>query len=556
MHIDDASLRDFLIDSGILSRRQLAEVGDHAEALYQTLLKRSVVSHDELRRAAAAVLGVPFVVLERETIELEALPFVPEPIARTHSIIAYKRRGPVIEVALLDLDALDEIDFLWHEKDLQILPRLTTIDSIKRSLMLYHKHLKETYGERLRQKGDPDKATDALLAHALIHRASEVYLSPREFLSGQGEILVRYRIEGRLYDAMTLPREASAILSRLKELAHVSLTLSLPQEGSFKVAIEGTDVRVRVSTLLTSLGENVVLHLVPQRPGAERKGFSLHALGFHGGSLERMHQALHKKSGLILVGGLSGKTTLGYTLLDLLATPERVAMSVEENIASHLPHVLQSAARPEIGLDIAGALRAVTKQDPDVVLVDAVRESGAASIAANAAAAGKLVIAIVDAPDAAGAIEKFLSFGVPRSLLARVLRASVGVAVAGRVCHACKEEYKLSRVESEPFEPYADFGNVLASLKEEGMTEADLQWKDLVFARAVGCSECEGGFKGNVGLQEVLLPSLPIQEALKEGGGRDEIAQLARKEGMQTLIEDGLFKSATGLTSISEISIF
>jgi type II secretory ATPase GspE/PulE/Tfp pilus assembly ATPase PilB-like protein len=467
--------------------------------------------------------------------------------------VAFALRGNSVEVAMLDPEALDILQFLQIDKGMRVLPRLTTEDSIKRALLAYHKHLKEKFGGKMKSAGEPGLATDALLAHALLHRASDVHIEPREFLSGQGELLVRYRIEGALYDAMTLPRNAESILSRCKELAGLSLTLMTPQEGSFKVALEnGEEVRVRVSSVPTVQGERMVLHLT--KSGAHmRRGFTLNSLGFHGENLERMHTLLHKRSGLVLISG-TGKTTALYTMLDLLAAPERAIATVEENVAAHMPHVAQTQVQSAVGLDAAAAVRAALRQDVDVIALDVPLNSAAASLALTAASAGKLLFVVTDALSAASAIEAFSVLGVPRSLVAKVLLGSVGFKVVRRVCQACKESYKLSRVESEPFEPFANFGRVLARLKEEGIIPQESQWKDLTFARAVGCSECEGGYKGEVGLQEVAILSVPLKEAVAEGKNTEEIAKVAQDEGVITLAEDGLFKAAQGITSIEEVA--
>ncbi len=560
MQVDDAGLRDFLIDSGALSRRQLDQVGVDEGPLYDALSRRAVISHDELRRAAAGVCGVPFVVLERDDIALEALLYIPEPIARTHNIAGFRLTAGTLEVALLDLDDLDVIEFLEAEKGVRILPRLTNADSLKRALVIYHKHLKETFGDTLRGKSDPANAADALLSHALLHRAGAVHISPREFLSGQGELLVRYRIGGNMFDAMTLPREAGAIVHRFKELANISFTMPAPQEGGFRALLQGEEeVRVRVSTAPSVQGERMVLHLNPQGGAISRKGFTLESLGFHGGSLERMHTVFQKKSGLVLIAGKAGSgpiasvgagiTTTLYTMLDMVASPHTSAATIEEHIGQHLPHIAQTQVRGEVGLTMPAALRALLKQDPHIVMIDSVSEAQTAMLAASAASRGVLVIAGVEAQGSAEAINQFLNFGVPGKLLASVLLASVGVGVARKVCRKCKEEYRLSRAEAEPLGRRANFGRILAMLKEEGAVSNDIHWKDIMFPHAVGCGECEGGYAGMTGLQEVLIPTMGAKDLIKESAFTSP-----NPEDMGlTLAEDGLFKAAQGITSIEEV---
>ena len=506
----------------MLSRSQLANIESEG-SLFDTLARTEALSLDELRRAAAHVLGVPFVMLSRDDVALEALTLIPEPIARIHSVVAYKTRDGAVEVAVLDTDALEHIEFLRTERGFRILPRLTSERSIKQALVVYHKHLKEKFGEKIKGANDPERALEALLAHALLHRASEAHFEPREFLSGQSEVLVRYRIEGTLYEAMTLPREAVAIIAKLKELASLSYTLSTPQEGSFKVVIEGEEVRVRVVALPTLGGERVVLHLVPHN-AARRRGFTLPSLGLHGEALESVHKILHRKSGLITVSG-RGKTTLLYTLLDLLASPSKALFTVEEQIETRLPHITQRSIQREIGLDMPAAVRAVLKQDPDVVMIDSIADQKTAALAQAAAKRGVLVLAGLDTP-VLSEVE-----GPERIPSAEAI---IKVAVVRRACPECHESYKLSRAEMEPFEAAgANFGRVLFALKAEGLAGEDAQFRDVRVARATGCSQCSDGYKGNIGLQEVVV----------EGETR----------GLN-IVEDALFKAAAGLTTIDEVA--
>ena len=524
-----------MLDSRLLDRAQLedfsarAEVSD--EGLYTLLMKEAAVHEDELRRAAAHVLGVPFVLLAHEDIEPEALELVPEPLARTHSLATFARSGPVVDVLLLDLDSLEHIKFLEEEQQLSLVPHLTDRVSFKRALLIYQKRLKEKYGDRLKSVED-ERATDALLSHALLSRAHEIHLEPRLAPGGQ-ELRVRYRTGSMLYDAMSLPKQTANIVGRLKELANLSFTLPVPQEGRFKVMLQnGEHVRVRVATLPAHSGEKITLHLA--REAAGKKGFTLSSLGLHGQGLDDVHDALTKKSGLVLVaaprGG--GKTTTLYTLLDSLASPYLSLASVEEKIEVPLAHVTQTQIKKELGLTYASALRATLRQKPDVVMIGEIASEDVAGLAASAASRGTLVLAGIDASSAKEAIEKMISLGVPERLLNAVLSIVIGQRVVKKVCVKCKEEYTLSRAEAAPLERDADFGRVLASLKAEGVVEESKQWKEMLFTRGIGCSSCEGGYTGLVGLQEVA--------------GKDGEAPLS-------IVEDGLFKAAQGLTSIEEV---
>ena len=550
MQVDEGQLREFLIDSGLMTRGQMADASARAQEedipLYTTLSRGGFLAADELCRALAYASGVSFIQLAHDDISTQALMLIPEPIARTYNIVAFRLSDNTVEVALLDLNDLEQVNFLREKRGLTVVPRLTTAESIKRALHIYQKHLKETFAALLEHSTN---AVDALIHHAILSYASGVHLD----LHDTG-MLVRYRIQGMLHEAMRLPADAAQMLGRLKELAKLSLTLHVPQEGSFKVEVDGGDnVRVRVATAPTASGERMVLHLAPER--LSRNGFTLESLGLHGNALEEAHQLLEHRSGIILVAGRAGagKTTTLYTLLDNLSHREASIATVESEIEHRFPHIAQTQVRPDIGITYASGLRALLKQDPDIVMIADLNDEKAAALAASAASRGVLVLAGVEAASAAEAIEQLRSLSIAPALLAATLRGVIGVEVVQKLCKEEREEYRLSRAEGEPMEARANFGHVLALLKEEGVVDKDKQWKELLFARAVACSKCEGGYIGHVGLQEVLLVSATTKEMLLKGAPAQEIEEAARQEGMTTTIEDGLFKAAQGITSVEEV---
>lgn len=555
MRVDNGALRDFLIGNGLVTRSQLADAlsSGGGEALYDALAARGILSEDDLRRAAAHVAGVAFVVLTPHEIAFETLSLIPEPVARARNIVAYRQEGGAVEVAMLDLADLEAVEFLRAEHGLTVLPRLTTAGSLRQTLRTYQQYLKEQFKALVSAGGH---AVDALIRHALLSRATGVHLDLRE--TG---LLVRYRIQGMLHEAMQLPKEASHLFERFKSLANLSLTLHVPQEGRFKAQLAGGDaVGVRVATAPGASAERMTLHLTPER--SRRQGFTLESLGLHGAALEETYRMLQKHGGLIVVAGEegSGRTTALYTLLDLLGERGSAIVTVEEEIEHALPHAVQIKVRPELGLTWTGALRAALRQDPDIIMIGDISDSEAALMASEAAARGILVLAGIDSASTADALKRLERLGVSGLVLGAVLRGAIGVRVVRKLCKKNKDEYRLSRAESEPLELAkedgrmgANLGRVLAALKEEEVVEKDAQWKELTFARAAGCAECVEGYWGQTGLQEVLPATLPIKELLKEGASIEELEAQARKEGMLTLAEDGLFKAAQGATSVEEV---
>ena len=346
MRIEQKQLKEFILDSGLVSRADLERAQEEATAtkadIGAVLVGKGLITDDEMRRLEAYVLGVPFVELKDEKIPFETLSLIPEPIARNHNIVAFKQTEGGLEVAMLDTEDLEAIDFIRKKTRLRILPRLTDVESIKRALMQYQRSLKAEFGDLIEKEtgslkpiaegGEKEvsesdlkklaedlpvvRIVDALLKHAITQDASDIHIEPQE-----NELLVRYRIDGILHDAMTLPKTAAAsVTARIKVLSSMKLDEKrLPQDGRFKLDADGQKVSFRVSTLPTYFGEKTVMRLL--REGGA--GFTLEGLGFHGDGLEALHEAIKETTGLILTTGPtgSGKTTTLYTVLDLLNTP-------------------------------------------------------------------------------------------------------------------------------------------------------------------------------------------------------------------------------------------
>src|SRR3989344_3935303 len=373
MHIEENQLKEFILDSGLVSREQIEAAAkialERGVSVGGILVNEGKLSEDDLRHIQAYVLGIPFVNLKGEHIDPAVLGLIPEPIARGSNIVAFKTKDDILEVAMLDTDDLAAIDFIKKKTRLKILPRLTDRESMKAALLQYQKTLKAEFGDLIQSDASALVASaggttpsseaelkklaedlpvirivDTLLRHAIIQGASDVHIEPME-----GQVLVRYRIDGILHDAMTLPkRAADSITARIKVLSNLKLDEKrLPQDGRFKVESEGDRVSLRVSILPTFFGEKTVMRLL--REGG--KGFTLEALGFHGENLERLHAATKQTVGMILIVGPtgSGKTTTLYTILDILNTPDVNISTIEDPIEYQMPRVNQTQVRPDIG---------------------------------------------------------------------------------------------------------------------------------------------------------------------------------------------------------------
>jgi len=574
MLINDTQLEKFIIDSGLVPHSELDAARKEAEEshahLGDVLVKRGKISEDDLRRTEAYVLGIPFVNLKNQKVDFSVLTLIPEPIARTHNIVAFKKTDNSLEVAMLDTDDLTAIDFIKKKTGLKILPRLTDDLSIKSALLLYQKSLRAEFGEIIQKESValtalPDSGADAaelkkiaedlpvvrivdtLLKHAVIQNASDIHIEPQE-----GEVSVRYRIDGILRDAMTLPRAAAAgIAARIKVLASLKLDEKrLPQDGRFKVLMEGEKVSLRVSVLPVYFGEKVVMRLLHE--GAS--GFTLEGLGFHGDALEKVHKALRQTTGMLLTTGPtgSGKTTTLYTMIDILNTPEVNISTVEDPIEYQIGRVNQTQVKPEIGLTFAHGLRTLVRQDPDIIMVGEIRDNETASLAINAALTGHLVLSTLHTNSAAGAVPRLLDMKVEPFLLVSTINLVIAQRLVRKLSEN-KEKYFLTKAGIAALGKSIDLDKTLAALIENHIIANGTHWEKVPFYKQRQSPDSPDGYEGRIGIYEVMTVSPAIRDLVMRGATTSDLEKQARAEGMLTMLEDGIFKCVQGVTTIEEV---
>ena len=576
MHVSEGELKNFILDSGLVPKKDLDAAAEESKERKQPfadiLVSRGSITEDALRRIQAYVLGIPFVSLKEHKIPPDVLALIPEPIARTHNIVAFKKEGDSLEVAMLDVEDLASIDSMRKKTGLKILARLTDTDSIKHSLLQYQKSLKDEFGDIISTEAgklktnaaDTDlsgadlkkmaedlpivRIVDTLLKHAIVQGASDIHIEPME-----AEVLVRYRIDGILHDAMTLPRAAAAgIVARIKVLSNLKLDEKrLPQDGRFKLETEAEKVSFRVSTIPTFYGEKIVMRLLRETGG---EGFTLEALGFHGEGLEKIHSATKATTGIILVSGPtgSGKTTTLYTILDILNTPDVNISTIEDPIEYQMKRVNQTQVNPAIGFTFASGLRSLVRQDPNIIMVGEIRDGETASLAINAALTGHLVLSTIHTNSAAGAIPRLVDMGVEPFLLVSTLRVIIGQRLVRQLCEG-KTEYKLSKAEAAKIATEDHFDAAFKELHDEKLVKEGATTENLPFYHPTPSAECPDGYKSRIGIHEVLGVSPAIRESMLKSGTSEAIEAQARKEGMLTMFEDGLYKAARGITSLEEV---
>ena len=574
MRVDVKKLKSLMVDSGLIAAEKFDEIEKKAAKskgnLESYLISEDIVKEEDLLKLEAYILGIPFVNLEKDSIEPDVLKIIPEPIARSHNIIAFKKEGKNLEVAMIDPEDLKTIDFIKKKSDLKILPRLTTTQGIKNALMQYQKTLKAEFGDIIEKEvgdistlkdeegankdEDLSKAAkelpiirivDTLLKHAILQKASDIHIEPSE-----KTLVVRYRIDGILRDAMSLPGNvASGITARIKVLSNLKLDEHrLPQDGRFKIETEDYKYSIRVSVLPIFGGEKIVMRLL----GENLKTPTLEQLGIEGMALEIIQQNLNRPVGMILVTGPtgSGKTTSLYTMMEILNTPEVNISTVEDPIEYRMPRINQTQVNPKIGLTFASGLRSLLRQDPDIIMVGEIRDNETAGLAINAALTGHLVLSTLHTNNAAGAIPRLIDMQAEPFLISSTLNTILAQRLVRKLSSG-KEAYTLKDSELKNLAKYCDMDKVLNILKEEKIVGAKDSWKNVKFYRPD--SKDANAYSGRIGIYEVLNVSPAIKDMIVKRATADHIQEQAKSEGMRSMVEDGFIKAAKGITTIEEV---
>ncbi len=576
MKVDAKQLKEFLVDADLVEEKTINDAmklaAETKRPLSDILLKQKVVTEENLRKMYAYILGIPFVDIEKEIIPKEILQLVPEPIARKNNIVAFQKHGKELRVAMLNPDDIQTIDFLKKKTGLKILPCFTSQTGIFAALRQYERSLKAEFGDIISDEKKEDavadeeslekiaqdlpiiKIVDTLLKHAILQLASDIHIEPDE-----KEVHIRYRIDGVLQETMTLPKQVlSGIVARIKVLANLKLDEHrIPQDGRFKIEDDSKKISFRVSILPVFDGEKIVMRVLNE----SAKGLTLEGMGFWGLSLERIHAAIKRPNGMVLVTGPtgSGKTTTLYTVMDILNTSEVNVSTIEDPIEYRMPRINQTQVKAKVGMTFASGLRALLRQDPDIIMVGEIRDSETMQIAMNAAMTGHLVLSTLHTNSAAATISRMADMKAEAFLVASTVNVILAQRLVRKICPNCKKEVKISAKQLKRIKDSLDFSIITKAVQKSDDVELKVLQdvkglEQAVFYKGEGCDKCGGeGYKGRVGIYEVMEVSESIQRLISSNATATEIDKLARKEGMFSMFEDGLIKAMTGVTTLEEI---
>jgi len=570
---NEQQLKNILTCAGIISAEEFDKLSREAEEndkkIDDLLSERKIIGTEDLAKETAKYFKVPFVNLKEQTIQKEALLNVPEPIAVAHDLIAFAQEGNVLKIAALDPEDLEIFDFLRKKTDKEIEVYLTTPESVKEGLKQY----RETINTEIKNFCEPKKDNEGfdvtepeelekiaknlpiirivndLLEYGMFRDASDVHIEPEE-----NDVVVRYRIDGILYNVMTLDKNVQpGIVARIKILSNLKVDEHrLPQDGRFKVYTDKYRVSCRVSIIPTFDGEKIVLRLLDEKAQA----LSLENLGFLTESLEMVKRNITKPHGMIIVTGPtgSGKTTTLYTILSVLNTPKVNIATIEDPIEYRIPHINQSQINPKIGFGFEAGLRSLLRQDPNIIMVGEIRDEETAKISVNAAMTGHLLLSTLHTNDAVTTLPRLSQMGIPSFLIASTTNLIIAQRLVRKVCPFCKQPYHLSKKAVEDIEKQLDITNILARLERGKNINSKDSLESIVFYRGAGCNKCNNsGYKGRIGVYETLEMTPEMAELITNTVDTGALRKQAEKQGMLSLIEDGFIKAVSGLTNLEEV---
>ncbi len=587
MHISDSLVEKLLQKSGKSDKERLAALKEQAKsektALAELAVKANLVSDKDLVKLYADEIEVPFVELNARDIKPATLKLLPERIARQYGAVVFEvEKAGTKLVAMENPDDIQALNFLQKQLGTDIKVYITTESLLKSALDQYRGNISseltkviasEDESEAEDEVDESDLAEDSPIAqtvnliieYGVKSNASDIHIEPRE-----DTVVVRYRIDGLLREANKLPRKLlGALVSRIKILSNLKIDEHrAPQDGRFKVEINGSVYALRVSTLPILDGEKVVMRILNE----SSKPADFTELGFWGAALIKLQDAIVEPHGMVLVTGPtgSGKSTTLFSVLSSLNTPNVNISTVEDPVEYHITGANQVQVNPIAGMTFSNGLRALLRQDPNIIMVGEIRDVETADLAVQAALTGHLVFSTLHTNNAATCLPRLLEMGVEPFLIASTVRVVVAQRLVRRLCNDCREEYnpdpttlkqisKSFRLEQNggmkqlhAFEEAAmkdGIGPDQSSLSSTATNITKL-WK----AHDDGCDACNhSGYKGRVGVYEVLTNSPAIQKMIVSNSTSEAIEQAAIAEQMLTMQLDGLVKALRGQTTIEEV---
>ncbi len=587
MRISDTTIEKILVRTGSVDETKLNELKSDAEAnsksLQDTVLHSNIVDDEKLTEMIAEYIGVPFIRINPKDVSEEVLRKIPEHIARQYNAVLFAAaEDGTLSLAMDDPDDVQALNFIQKEIGYNTRVFLATKNNILECLDIYRGDVNKEIDQVIATQQDAQtenqtvaeeefaenspvaQTVNLLLEYAIKSSASDIHIEPREEF-----VQIRYRIDGVLREVNRLPRNVlGALVSRIKILSNLKIDeRRVPQDGRFKITVSGRQYALRVSTLPIADGEKVVMRILDE----SNQSVTLEQLGYWGKSLVDIKEAMQQPNGMILVTGPtgSGKSTSLFSILSELNTPDVNISTIEDPVEYKISGVNQTQTNVKAGMTFASGLRALLRQDPNIIMVGEIRDGETANLGVQAALTGHLVFSTLHTNNAATCLPRLLDMEIEPFLIASTVKAVIGQRLVRRLCIFCRQHYTPTPDEIKNIESLfglsgsRNIGYInrlesqAASEKIGGDAEQNTNdttiiglWKE----SPEGCDECNHlGFKGRLGIYEVLDVSQTIQRSITTNATSNDIQDEAINEGMVTMQIDGLIKALRGVTTISEV---
>lgn len=584
-----------LVGANIITSDKLSALKkqDHSgkKPLQDLVISNNVITEKDLTKLFSEEIEVPFIELNPKEIKREVLKIIPERIARQYAVVLYgvDEDGTKL-LAMEDPDDILALNFLQKQLGDKIKVSVAPASQVQSALDQYRGNISNELTQVITAEEEPDEEEEVdaddvaedspiaqtvnlLIEYAVRSGASDVHIEPRDTF-----VSVRYRIDGILREANKLPKKVhSALISRIKILSNLKIDeRRVPQDGRFKIQIGSGIYALRVSTLPITEGEKVVMRILNE----SSKASTLEELGYWGASLSSVNEAIRQPHGMILVTGPtgSGKSTSLFSTLSLLNKPSVNISTVEDPVEYKIPGANQTQVNPKAGMTFAAGLRALLRQDPNIIMVGEIRDKETSDLAVQAALTGHLVFATLHTNNAATCLPRLLDMGIEPFLIASTVRVVVGQRLVRRLCTDCREEISpdaptlaqiknifdidspvvmqnINKLEKQALEGGIGKSNSgKAKVDTSTISTTASKINKIYRAHPDGCDNCNRtGYRGRMGIYEVLANSADVQKLIVSNATSDVIQEQAVSEGMVTMQMDGFIKALRGQTTIEEI---
>lgn len=576
---EEKKLEDILVQLKLLSKEQLElvkiESARTGKPLVQTIVGMNLVSEENLVKAQAVSLGVPYVDLSKTRVDPNILKNITKELAKKYMAVPFAFTNGALSIAMVDPNNVQVIEFIEKKSGLPVTPYLASERGVKSIIDQYQDisgevtealrsvelepsvDLKELdKAEELVQDAPVTRAVNTILEYAAKAKASDIHIEPRE-----KAIKVRYRIDGVLHETMSLPVHIqAALISRIKILSNLKIDEHrIPQDGRFGVKMDDKEIDIRVAISPTVFGEKAVMRLLDKSSGL----ITLEDMGVRGRAYKLIEAGTKRPHGMVLSTGPtgSGKSTTLYALLNKMNSTEVNIITLEDPVEYQVDGINQIQINSAVGLTFASGLRSILRQDPDIIMVGEIRDAETAGLAIQSALTGHTVLSTLHTNNSAGVLPRLLDMEIEPFLIASTVNTVIGQRLVRRICPKCKKGYLASASLTEAIRK--SVGQYLPSKKDPKKNDPkELGYENLPYEedekitlyKGEGCDDCRGsGYQGRIGIFEVFQVTPEMEKLLLTHATSAEIQDMAVKAGMVTMREDGFLKALEGVTTIDEV---